>query len=60
MPFPVELQNKVDAMKASLGGGDPSADDEMSVLQRKLQKRKDAGGYAANVAELERRIGELG
>jgi hypothetical protein len=59
MPFSPELQSKVDAMKANLGGGDLSADDELSVLRKKLQQRQGVGGYTANVADLQRRIEEL-
>lgn len=57
MPFSPELQSRIDAARSGLTA-DP-AQDELSVLKRKLKAREGHPGFKANCEELRARIAEL-
>jgi hypothetical protein len=60
MAFEPELQDRIDAVRAKLGGGDQISDvGQLATLKRKLATRDGRGGFSANAADLKARIAEL-
>jgi hypothetical protein len=58
MPFPPELQDRIDTAKAAIAGVAPD-DSELGRLKAKLAARDGKPGFKANCADLRARISEL-
>jgi hypothetical protein len=58
MPFPPELNSRINAIRASMEGGDQRGD-VLVDMKAKLAKREVAGGYSQNAADLKAAISQL-
>lgn len=54
MPFDPELQARIDKLRGR------ASDTETDQLRRKLEKRTGQPGFAANAAEIEQKLQEMG